>query len=229
MHASGSSGARVPARRWCLTVLPCMAHERWWTMRGGGSTEVSSRGWTVSQPIARVLLRRLRPYRHACAAARRTAASQRQCPWRPSDRTGPRHCRQRLWSGSFQGAGRWARHHRHTACFVRRTRVLAVRRLMPPTPRRTRAPACGNPRPSPVPCLSVAPAWPAGFLHARTAVCVGGLVQPERANRLGRTALLVRASASRAPPRTHASAQRLRTLRPCRRGGTSGAHQAARP
>ena len=83
MNSSGSSGARVPARLWCITVLPCMAHEMLWTILGVGRTEVSSRCWNFSQPIALVLLRRLSQYRHACSAERSTSSRKRTFPWMP--------------------------------------------------------------------------------------------------------------------------------------------------
>jgi hypothetical protein len=49
---------------------------------------------------------------------------------------------------------------------------------MPQNPRRESAQECVNPRTSKVPFLGVAPAWPAGCLHAINAVFVGGMVKP---------------------------------------------------
>jgi hypothetical protein len=68
MHASGASVTRVSAPLWRLTVLPCMATQMLWTILGVGKTYVCSSFWTCSQPIGRLLLRRLSQYCRAFSA-----------------------------------------------------------------------------------------------------------------------------------------------------------------
>ena len=68
MNAYGASGARVSARLWHITVLPCTANQMLWTILGVGSTYVCSNGWHFSQLIALVRLRRLNQDHHAFSA-----------------------------------------------------------------------------------------------------------------------------------------------------------------
>jgi hypothetical protein len=68
IHAYGSSVTRVLARLWRITVLPCIAGQRLWTILGVGRTEVSSSFWHFSQRVGVLLLRRRSPYRHAFSA-----------------------------------------------------------------------------------------------------------------------------------------------------------------
>jgi hypothetical protein len=123
-HDAGASRCD-PARPW----------QRWGAIWGVGRTEVCRRGWHVSQPIARLRRRRRRQSRHACSATRRPSARRRQFPRIPEDLQCPRRFRPSRWDGAVQGAWRWVRHPRHQAVWVRRSRVLAVRRLLTPQPR----------------------------------------------------------------------------------------------
>ena len=85
---------------------------------------------------------------------------------------------------------------------MRQRRFLASRRLMTPTPRRDLDQSCGRPRKSTVPFPGSIPWGASGFLNAINAVCGGCRRRPQRANRLGSTAMLLRASPSHSPPMT---------------------------
>jgi hypothetical protein len=178
MHADGSSvtGVSAPLRR--STVRPGMTDQMGWTIVGGGRTAVCHSRWNVSPPIALLLRRRLSPERHACAAERRTSSSTRKFPRIPSSWQGPRSFRQSIRAWSLRGACRCARHHRHSAFFVRRSRFLVVRRVITPSPRRDVVPSWGNPRKSHGPVPGSVPGWVADVLHAIHVVFDGWMVQP---------------------------------------------------
>jgi hypothetical protein len=129
-------------------------------------------------------------------------SSMRTGPRIPSYCTCPRHFRQSIWYWSGQGACRWVRPPRHRDFLVRRIRVPAVWRLITQQPRRDGIQSWVNPSKSQVPVPSSV-SWRApGFLHALRAVLVGGIRRPQRAHRLGSTAMILRASVATAQPRT---------------------------
>ena len=199
-----------------------------WMILGGGKASVCKSFWHCAHRIGRVLLRRRSPSRHACAAEGRIASRLRMVPRIPQDGHCPRPCWHHVWAWAGTGACRLVRPHRQSACWGRRARLLAVLRCIPQTPWRARVQEGGKPRKAPVPGPSADACWARGFLPARSPVCVGGLRRPQRAHRLGSPALLCRASASTAPPMTHASAQRRRPPRPGIRGCPACAPPASR-
>ena len=68
MNAYGSSVTSVSAPLWRIPVLPCMAHQMWWTILGVGKAYVCSSFWNFSHRIGLLLLRRLNQYCHAFSA-----------------------------------------------------------------------------------------------------------------------------------------------------------------
>jgi hypothetical protein len=111
---------------------------------------------------------------------------------------------------------------------VRHRRCLAVRRVLTHNPRRDLDQSCRSPSKAQGPFPGAIPWGASGFLHASNAVCVGGMRRPQRANRLGSTARLLRASPAHAPPRTPSSATRSSKPRPVLRGRPACSHHASR-